>query len=234
MPQLSSSRFDASAEHFGRAFGGHDAAGEFVLGDLGLGRGLGRVVPAALHGGLELALAGELLLAVVLGDRARFEIRVFLDRDLGVDVVLDRGEQRALLGCDERPRDAARAGARGAPDAVDVELDVLGQVVVDDVRDVLDVDAAGREVGCNQHRELARAQSFHDGVALALAEVGVDRVRLDALAVEHAGELVDDALEPTEDKRERRLLVREQVPEELLLVPGLNGEVELLDETGRQ
>ena len=62
----------------------------------------------------------------------------------------------ALARRDEQDRLAAAAGAAGAADAVDVALDVVGDVVVDDVADALDVEAARGDVGRDQHVELAR------------------------------------------------------------------------------
>ena len=54
----------------------------------------------------------------------------------------------------ERDRDALRAGARGAADAVHVALRDVRQVVVDDVADAVDVDAARRDVGRDQRASL--------------------------------------------------------------------------------
>ena len=55
----------------------------------------------------------------------------------------------------ERDRDAGRAGAGGAADAVDVGLGHVRQIEVDDVRDAVDVDAARRDVGRDQHAACA-------------------------------------------------------------------------------
>ena len=50
---------------------------------------------------------------------------------------------------------ARAAGAAGAADAVRVGLLVLGRVEVDDVRDVVEVEPAGGDVGRDQRRDLA-------------------------------------------------------------------------------
>ena len=55
----------------------------------------------------------------------------------------------------QRHGDAALAGARGAAGAVEVRLVVLGRVVVHDDVDAVDVDAAGGDVGGDEHRHLA-------------------------------------------------------------------------------
>jgi hypothetical protein len=67
------------------------------------------------------------------------------------------------------------AGPAGAPDPVHVGLGVGGDVVVDDVRDPLDVEAAGRDVGGHQDVELAVPQLADGPLALRLHDVAVDR-----------------------------------------------------------
>ena len=60
---------------------------------------------------------------------------------------------------------------------------VLGRVVVDDDVDVVDVDAAGGDVGGDEDVELAVAEVLERLLALALAQVAVDGGGLDALLV---------------------------------------------------
>src|SRR5262245_21522217 len=55
---------------------------------------------------------------------------------------LDRGQQGTLVDADQRHRFAARAGAAGTADPVHVILGDVRQVVVDDVRQLLDVQPA--------------------------------------------------------------------------------------------
>ena len=97
-------------------------------------------------------------------------------RDLQPDRPLDRPEERNLVGRAEGDGDTRRPGARGAADAVDVALRDVGQVVVDDVADAVDVDAAGRDVGRDQSADPAALEAGERPLALALALVAVDRV----------------------------------------------------------
>ena len=71
----------------------------------------------------------------------------------------------------EADRIADRMRAAGAADAVDVILGLLREVVVDDVRDAVDVDAARGDVGRDQHRALARLEAFEREQPLALSPV---------------------------------------------------------------
>ena len=64
--------------------------------------------------------------------------------------LVDHRPAGQLVPVDERDGDAGFACAAGAADAVHVGLLVLGDLVVDDVRDVVDVDAAGGDVGGDQ------------------------------------------------------------------------------------
>ncbi len=51
---------------------------------------------------------------------------------------------------EQADRDAGLSGASGSPDAVHVVLGTIGHIVVDDVRDTLDVDAARHDIGCHE------------------------------------------------------------------------------------
>src|SRR5262249_15231288 len=74
------------------------------------------------------------------------------------DQLLDVAQVGALLGIAERDRDAVGAGAGGAADAVHVALGNVRQVVVDDVADAVDVDAARGDVGRHQRAQVSGAE----------------------------------------------------------------------------
>ena len=61
-----------------------------------------------------------------------------------------------LAGADERDADALAPGAAGAPDPMDVGVVVVRRVEVDHVRDAVDVDAPGGDVGGHQRVDAAR------------------------------------------------------------------------------
>ena len=56
---------------------------------------------------------------------------------------------------------------------MDVVLSVGRQVVVDDERDLLDVDTSGEEIGGDEHARGSRAELAHDDVSLLLIHVAV-------------------------------------------------------------
>ena len=67
------------------------------------------------------------------------------------DRALDLAEIAFLVRRDEREGVARHLGAGRAADPVDVVLGHVGDVEVDDVRKGLDVDAARRDVGRDEH-----------------------------------------------------------------------------------
>ena len=75
-------------------------------------------------------------------------------RDLTLHQTLDVAQIGLLRRIAERDRDAIRTGARGAADAVDIAFRLVGQLEVDDMGDVVDVDAARRDVGRDQHAHM--------------------------------------------------------------------------------
>ena len=64
---------------------------------------------------------------------------------------LDTLDVHAFRVVHQRDGQTVTAGATGTADAVYVVFRELRQVVVDDVTDAIDVDAAGSDVGRNQH-----------------------------------------------------------------------------------
>src|SRR5882672_3885911 len=79
--------------------------------------------------------------------------------DAAPDQALDAAQLIALVAGAERDRDPGYARASGAADAVHVGLGHLGQLVVDDVRDAVHVDSAGRHVRGDQHARLAALEA---------------------------------------------------------------------------
>ena len=96
---------------------------------------------------------------------------------------------------------AAAAGAAGAADAVDVALVVLGRVEVDHVRDVREVEAAGRDVGGDERLHARRCGTAPSARSRwPWRHVAVQRRGGHFTRVELAGEPVGAALRPDEDE----------------------------------
>jgi len=109
-----------------------------------------------------------------LGQRIGPECRTALARG-GLVVVepaaqelLDVLEEVPIVGIAERDRSARGACTAGAADAVDVRLGDVRQLVVEDVRDAVDVDAARGDVGRNEHAHRPGTEALERTLAGAL------------------------------------------------------------------
>src|SRR5688500_16431327 len=100
-------------------------------------------------------------------------------RKLALQHPLDILEEFHLLGADQRDRFAGKAGAAGAANAVDVILGRVRQFVIDDERQLLDVEAARRDVGRDEYRNLALLELLERLHALGLGAVAVYLLRDD-------------------------------------------------------
>ena len=111
-----------------------------------------------------------------------------------------------LARLDQRHRHALAAGAPGPSDAMDVRLGVGRDVEVDDVADVVDVEAARGDVRRDEHVQGAVTEAAHDPVARLLGEAAVQGGGIVPAAAERLGEVVDLAAGPGEDEGRRRVL----------------------------
>ena len=82
-----------------------------------------------------------------------------------------------FTGDDEGRSFAALTGTTGTADAMNVAFRVLGQVVVEDVGDTADIEAASGDVGSDQDVDGLFTELADDGVALSLRQVTVDAFR---------------------------------------------------------
>ena len=90
---------------------------------------------------------------------------------------VERAGVADLVRQQERQHGAVGAGARRTARAVQVVLVVVRRVVVHDEVDVVDVDAAGGDVGGYQDPRLTAREGVERPLALRLAQVAVDGAR---------------------------------------------------------
>ncbi len=103
---------------------------------------------------------------------------------------LDRAQHAALARGDEQDRLARSPGPAGAADAVDVGLGVVGNVVVDDVADALDVQPARGHVGGDQDVDIPALEPIDDFLALLLRHVAVECGGRESARFEPSGEFL--------------------------------------------
>ncbi|KJL27444.1 hypothetical protein RL72_00414 [Microbacterium azadirachtae] len=171
----------------------------------------------AFRGGLGGALRLALLARGLLGDggrdqtplRAGGDVEVLVQVRAGgvgldrlrlaeLEGAVDQGPLVQVLPVHERDGDAGAARAARAAGAVQVRLVLVRDGVVDHVGDVVDVDAAGGDVGRDEHVLLAGLERGHRALALVLAHVAVHAADIEAAVAE----LVDEALRGTLGARE--------------------------------
>ena len=134
---------------------------------------------------------------------------------------LHGAEQAVLARLGERDRGPAAAGASGPADAVQVGVGRGRHVVVDDMREPLDVEPARGDVGRHEDVHFPLAKAAHHALALALFQASVERVRAVAVRVEQFDERVDFEPRAAEDERRVRILRLEDAFERRRLVgPG--------------
>ena len=115
----------------------------------------------------------------------------------------------------ERDRLAARPGPPGAADAMNVGFRVERQVVVDDVRDVVHVQSARRDVAGHQHARLAVLESLQRPRSLLLGFVRVNDLGRYMGESQPLGHAVGPALGPREYQRLGQLRVLQQLVQQL-------------------
>ena len=150
----------------------------------------------------------------------------------GAVVLLDRAQEVALAGRDERDRVAAAARTTGASDPVHVGLRVGGDVVVDDVADALDVEAAGGDVGRDEDVELGVLELADRALAHLLGHVAVDRRRGEAAGPQLLGQRLGLVLRADEDDHPLEVLDLEDAGEGVDLLRVGDREVALGDVRG--
>ncbi len=101
----------------------------------------------------------------------------------------------------KRDGQPGRAGPAGPPDAMDVVGGDHRQLVVHDVRQLVDVEAARGDLGGDQDGRPAGLEVGQGAHALSLAAVAVDGRGADALALELLGEAVGTVLGAGEHER---------------------------------
>ena len=148
--------------------------------------------------------------------------------------LVDQGPARHVLPVHEGHRHALVAGAARAAHAVHVGLLVLRRLEVEHVGDVVDVDAARRDVGGHEDVHLAVAERAQRLLTGALAEVAVQRAGREAARrqlVRHAG---CRALGAREDDGPAAALRLQGASHELVLVHVVGAVDELTDVLLRQ
>ena len=139
---------------------------------------------------------------------------------------------RISLGVISVTATPARPARPVLPDAMQVLVRGERHVVVDHVRDVVDVEAAGRDIGRDQVLDVRGAELLHGAIALALGEVAVEQADLVPAPAELRLEHVGGSLGLHEDQRHDHVGLIEDLRQRVGLVRPGRLHVELADLRG--
>ena len=143
---------------------------------------------------------------------------VLQDLDLLAQESLDANQITRFRFVAKRIRQTVSARACGSTDAMDVDFGFVGQVKVEHVRDVLDVDASAGDVRGHEDEHVAVSEGIEGPCPRCLTLVAVNRIRRDANLAELLCQPVRTVLGAREHDAARHHLAFDEVDEELALV----------------
>ena len=143
---------------------------------------------------------------------------VLQDLDLLAQESLDANQITRFRFVAKRIRQTVSTGACGSTDAMDVDLGFVGQVKVEHVRDVLDVDASAGDVRGHEDEHVAVSEGIEGPCPRCLTLVAVNRIRRDANLAELLCQPVCAVLGAREHDAARHHLAFDEVDEQLALV----------------
>ena len=147
-----------------------------------------------------------------------------------LDEPLDVPQEVGFFGADERNRDARAARPTGATNAVYIVFGHVGDLVVDDVGQLLDVDPTRRDVGRHENPQAPFLELGEHLRSVVLALVAVNRAGRDAVFLELLGEAIGPVFGPCKDQDLVPVTRLDQVREQRPLVVLLDRMNELGDE----
>ncbi len=142
---------------------------------------------------------------------------------------LDALEQLFLVRRHQRNGFTAAPGTAGAADAVHIVFLDIGQLEVDHMRQLIDVQAAGSDIGGHQNAHLVGLEVGQGLGARVLALVAVNRGSRQAVLLQVLGQAVGAVLGTGEDQHLFPGALGDQVGEQGALVTGGDAEHALFD-----
>ncbi len=105
--------------------------------------------------------------------------------------LLDLSHHADIIGSDEVDGNTLSAESTTTTDTVNVVLAVGRKIVVDDQRDLLNINTTSQQVSGNQNTRRTRAELLHDHITLSLLHVAVHGRDSEVASGEFVGEPVD-------------------------------------------
>ena len=150
--------------------------------------------------------------------------------DLSRVELLNLTHHTDVISGDEVDGDTLATETTTTTDSVDVVLAVGGKIVVDDQRNLLDIDTTGQKIGGDKDARRSGTELLHDQITLGLVHISVHGGDGEVTGSELLGEPINLSAGVAEDDglgdSDSLVEIREGIELPLLL---LNGNVELLD-----
>jgi hypothetical protein len=124
----------------------------------------------------------------------------------------------SIAAVEESSGDTSVSGTSSTTDTVNVVIDVGGEIVVDNVLDVGDIETTGCDSSGNEDGATSRAEHLESTFTLALGTVTVNRGSREALVDEEVGERVGHALSLDEDQSKTSAVSVEDIKQDGALV----------------
>src|SRR5690554_3542816 len=138
--------------------------------------------------------------------------------------------QMATFGCiAEGNGDAAAARTRGAANAVNIAFRFVRQLIVDDMSNARNVNAARGDIGCHQHARLAIAEIVERALSCTLRLVAMDRLSDDARLFKLLADAIGTMFRPCKDDDAGKVGVVQKLCKKLALALSIHMEDALVD-----
>ena len=203
---------------------GGDVGGDVALIEQAADEGVLTLVFALLEGLLERVVktVGAFFLHFLLGGNSFAADFAFGEANDALHLV-------EFAARDEGDGAATAPGAARAADAVDVVVAIVREIVIEDDFDVIDVEAAGGDVGGDEEIEAALAELRDDALAHGLGHVAMHFVGGVTARDEMLGQFVDHHLGGAKDDAEGDVLQIDEAAEDVELGAAVDFVVDLLD-----
>ena len=147
-------------------------------------------------------------------DRRRNKSRIALNLHVLSRVPFNPLEVLLVLTGHECNRITAGSGSAGSPDTVDIVFGLMGDIVVDHMRNAVHVESPGRNIRGHEHPDGTAFETFQRAITLALRAVGMDRCCANALLIQAPRDLVGAMLGAREDEHAFHLLAFERMEQQ--------------------
>ena len=121
--------------------------------------------------------------------------------DFSLHHTLDELQLAELTGSDKGHSHTGIARTTGTTDAVHVAFRVLRNIKVDNVGNIIHIDAAGSHVSSDEHIAGTLAEFFHHAIALILAQIAMQALGHVATAGQRDGQVIHTLFSAAEDNQ---------------------------------